>query len=301
MTIQRVESVIYGVEDMNGCTRFLNDWGLEQLEYSDKGASFSTPVNQIVFLRRNDDTSLPPTEEEGSTARLIIWGVDTKEALEDVASELSKDRDVSWDQEGRLLSYDDSGFPLGFQVSSPIKVKTETTKLNFHDDINRLNQHSWPKEKIQPIRIGHVVFSIRADRNMETANFYLKRLNFRITDRSHDGGTFMRCEGSNFHHNIFLFHRGDNKRFNHIAFEVENFDHLMAAGTKVVSNGWHTESGPGRHSLGSNWFWYFHCPCGGSIEYFADMDRMDDDWEPRYWDEGPPFARWMLGEELLKP
>ena len=149
MTIQRVESIIYGVEDMNGCTRFLNDWGLEQLEYSDKGASFSTPVNQNIFLRRNDDTSLPPTEEEGSTARLIIWGVDTKEALEDVASELSKDRDVSWDQEGRLLSYDDSGFPLGFQVSSPIKVKTETTKLNFHDDINRLNQHSWPKEQYQ--------------------------------------------------------------------------------------------------------------------------------------------------------
>ena len=32
MSIDRVESLVYGVEDMEACVRFLEDWGLEQVE-----------------------------------------------------------------------------------------------------------------------------------------------------------------------------------------------------------------------------------------------------------------------------
>ena len=83
------------------------------------------------------------------------------------------------------------------------------------------------------------------------------------------------------------------------AFEVNSFDEIMTGGQYMLERGAESVSGPGRHSLGSNCFWYFKNPCGGDIEYFADMDRLDDSWEPRYWEESPPYARWMVGEDIL--
>ena len=68
----------------------------------------------------------------------------------------------------------------------------------------------------------------------------------------------MRAEGSNFHHSIFLFHRqGTKQYFNHVAFEVNSFDEIMTGGQYMLERGAESVSGPGRHSLGSNCFWYF--------------------------------------------
>ena len=60
------------------------------------------------------------------------------------------------------------------------------------------------------------------------------------------------------------------------------------------AKGWHTDSAPGRHILGSNLFWYFQNPNGGKTEYFADMDQMDDDFKTRNWEKTPGYAMWTL-------
>ena len=49
--------------------------------------------------------------------------------------------------------------------------------------------------------------------------------------------------------------------------------------------------------MGSNLFWYFANPCGGATEYFADMDRMDDDWEPRDLGQQPRLCH--VGDGLI--
>lgn len=300
MTIMRIESMTYGVEDLETCIAFFEDWGLEKADTGSTGADFKTAENQTIFLRLASDTSLPPTNEDGSTVREIVWGMDDKDGLAAIASELSSDREVATDNDGGLHCQDDSGNYIGFMVADIVPANVAPPALNFHDDIQRLNQHAWPEERAQPLRIGHAVYSIVGDGNWEAAKFYMDRLNFRLSDRSKDGGSFLRCEGSRFHHSLFLFHReGTRRYFNHVAFEVNSFDEVMTGGTHMVKQGAVSVSGPGRHSLGSNWFWYFKNPCGGDIEYFADMDRMDDDWEPRFWDEAPPYARWMLGDRVL--
>ena len=84
--------------------------------------------------------------------------------------------------------------------------------------------------------------------------------------------------------------------FNHAAFEVRDFDEIMLGGKHMKRRGWEENSKPGRHIMGSNLFWYFNNPSGGATEYFADMDRMDDDWEPRVWDPSPGYAMWMLDD-----
>ena len=300
MTILRIEEMIYGVNDLNTCVEFMENWGLEKVEYSVNGAVFKTSENQFIKLLKRDDASLPPTHEQGSTVREVIWGVENKVDIGKIAAELNLDRDVSVDHNGGLHSQDDSGNFIGFRPAEVIKANTQRAEFNFHENIERLNARAWPDERAHPLRIGHIVYSIEREGNWDAAKFYMDRLNFRLSDRSKDGGTFLRCDGSQFHHTLFLFHRqGTSRYFNHVAFEVNSFDEIMTGGRHMLESGAQSISGPGRHSLGSNLFWYFKNPCGGDIEYFADMDRMTDDWEPRFWDESPPYARWMIGDDVL--
>lgn len=300
MAILRPESLLYGVEDIALCTTFMADWGLEKVDAGTAGSTFKTPENQFVHIRAKDDPALPPTNEDGATMREVVWGVDSRASLDALATNLSADRDIASDADGALHTADDSGNRIGFQVAEVIPVATEAPKMNFHNDVNRLNQHAWPEDRARPLRIGHIVYSLLRDGNLEAAQFYIERLNFRLTDRSEAGGTFLRADGAEFHHSLFLFHRvGTHRYFNHAAYEVNSFDEIMTGGNYMLDRGAISVSGPGRHSLGSNVFWYFKNPCGGDIEYFADMDRMNDEWEPRYWDDSPPYARWMIGDQVL--
>ena len=300
MTIKRLESLVFGVEDVAQCTGFLEQWGLEKVESGKSGATFRTIENQPIILRRADDTSLPPSDEAGSTCREAIWGVENLKTLTAIGAELSRDRDVKADDDGTLHARDESGYAIGFRLAAIETANVAPPRYNYHDQINRLNADGWPDDHPKPIRLGHVVFGIPAKDNRAAADFYIDRLNFRMSDRAEDAGTFMRCDGSRFHHCLLLYHRGDHKRYNHCAFEVAHIDDLMVAGGHISAQGWETESGPGRHSLGSNVFWYFHSPLGGSIEYFADMDRLDDAWEPRHWETAPPYSRWMIGDAHLR-
>ena len=78
MTILRIEEMIYGVNDLNTCVEFMENWGLEKVEYSVNGAVFKTSENQFIKLLKRDDVSLPPTHEQGSTVREVIWGVEKR-------------------------------------------------------------------------------------------------------------------------------------------------------------------------------------------------------------------------------
>jgi hypothetical protein len=301
MTILRIENLTYGVEDIAQCSEFLDIWGLQKNGASDNSASFKTFENQHIHLRPMDDPSLPPSYEDGPTLREVVWGVDNHAALNEIEAELSKDRDVRKDDDGTLHSCDDRQNYLGFQIADVVKANLHVEDFNFIENIDRVNERSWPEERVKPIRIGHLVYSIEAKDYELASAFYTDRLKFRISDQTKDGGTFLRADGSNYHHNLFLFHRqGSHPYFNHVAFEVNSFDQMMVGGTNMLKHGAKSVSGPGRHSLGSNWFWYFNNPCGGDIEYFADMDRMDDRWKSRFWDKAPPYARWMMGADEIK-
>jgi hypothetical protein len=67
----------------------------------------------------------------------------------------------------------------------------------------------------------------------------------------------------------------------HFTFHLGGPTELMMAGSRFQQKGYQTFWGPGRHQLGSNWFWYFNSPLGCHIEYDADMDQHDDHWQPR--------------------
>lgn len=297
MPITRVESLIYGVADMAAGIRYYEDWGLEPVERGENGALFKTLAGQTVHLRPIDDASLPPApDEDRSTVRHTVWGVETDDDLDAIGAELSTDREVARAADGSLSAVDESGFSIGFAVSQPADVDVQPPAVNLNENSHRLNAVVEPIPRAKPLRLGHVVYYIAHEGADRAVSFYLDRLGFRLSDSTIGRGDFMRCAGSRDHHNLFLLRRDGSPAFNHAAFEVRNFDEIMMGGACMKAHGWQPDTTPGRHILGSNLYWYFRNPSGGNTEYFADMDCMDDDWEPRIWQTSPGFSLWSIDD-----
>src|SRR4029077_16610919 len=121
MTISRIESVAYGVEDVAAGIRYFEDWGLECVERGEGGADFATPAGQSILVRSATDATLPPPVQKGSTLREVIWGVDSGGGLEKIGAELSRDRDVKSGADGPLHIHDVSGFAIGFCGMAPAR------------------------------------------------------------------------------------------------------------------------------------------------------------------------------------
>ena len=291
MTISRVESLVYGVEDVAAGIRYFEDWGLECAERGASGAAFSMPSGQTIHVRSAADAALPATSENGPTLREAIWGVDGAAAIEKIGAELGRDREVKAGADGTLHARDETGFAIGFRIAAPAARREPAAPP-------RMNRPFDPERRARPTKVGHVVYSVaRSDLDKATA-FYRQRLNFRLSDAT-PGGNFLRCDGNHDHHNLFLLSRPDRRAFDHAAFEVRDIDEIILGGKFMMGRGWKPNTSVGRHILGSNLFWYFNNPCGGRTEYYADMDQMDDQWKPRIWETHPGYAMWVMDKDEL--
>jgi catechol 2,3-dioxygenase-like lactoylglutathione lyase family enzyme len=295
LAIQRIESVVYGVEDVPTCVRFFEDFGLELVETDEGGATFRTPVNQKLHLRRLDDESLPPALEEGSTLREVTWGVDTPDALAALAADLAADRDVRESNDGAIHTTDESGYAIAFAVEDVTEVDLIPREPNVTGSVGRWNSELTGYGRARPIRVCHLALNIAKEGRQTAEAFYAERLNFRPVDRVLKMGTFMQCEGDWDQHNFLLCHRPDVFGINHTAWEVRDFDEVVEGGNYMLDQGWEEARLLGRHTVGSNVFRFFHAPCGGRVEYAADMSRVDDSYEtPRVHEETPPHHIWVL-------
>jgi len=301
MPITRVESLVYGVADIAAGVRYYRDWGLDLVEQGTRGAVFATPAGQTIRILPHDDRALPAAPDgDGSTLRHAVWGVDSADDLEALAGALADDREVVRDADGSLRTVDECGFSIGLAVSRPQPVDVAPPLVNLNQNEQRLNAFVEGIEQARPLRLGHIVYFVPKQGAERQSEFYLDRLGFRLSDRTLGRGDFMRCAGSRDHHNLFLLQRDGAAAFNHAAFEVRNFDEIMMGGSFMKQQGWVPDTTPGRHILGSNLYWYFRNPCGGNTEYFADMDCMDDDWQPRIWENAPGFSLWSI-DDLAQP
>jgi glyoxalase/bleomycin resistance protein/dioxygenase superfamily protein len=292
MTISRIESIVYGVEDVAAGTRYFEDWGLRCVERGERGADFVTPAGQSITIRSSADAALPAAIEGGSTLREVIWGVDDAGSLEKIGAELGRDREVKPGGDGTLHARDDAGFAVGFRRAAP--PAKGAPPGNTASANSRMNQPFDPERRARPQKIGHVVYAVRKKDSGKASAFYLERLNFRLSDRALDLGDFMRCPATNDHHSLFFLTRPDRAAFDHVAFEVRDIDEIILGGKHMKERGWTANTPVGRHILGSNLFWYFNNPCGGRTEYYADMDLLDESWKPRVWQQSPGYAMWML-------
>jgi catechol 2,3-dioxygenase-like lactoylglutathione lyase family enzyme len=295
MAIVGLDSVVYGVDDLDVAGRFWTDFGLTPVADGPEGLVFRTEEKATVVVRPKDDASLPPAPVEGNTAREFVWGVESKSDLKAIAAELGADREVETDGDGTLHATDALGYGIGFRVTRCEPVAVEPTAYNVPGRPGRIDQRGKVYDRATPQRMSHVVL-LAPDLDRQV-HFYTERLGFKVTDLYPGRGYFLRCAGSHEHHNLFLLHAGDNIGFHHLAFELRDIHEVFGGGLHMSDKGWKTHLGPGRHPLSSCYFWYFKNPCGGAAEYDSDSDYVTDEWVPKEWEATPEsFAEWAYAE-----
>jgi catechol 2,3-dioxygenase-like lactoylglutathione lyase family enzyme len=299
MGIERIEELVFGVEDLEACARFYEDYGLEPLEADDSHAILRTLVNQRIKLFRADDPSLPaaltPPDGNASTFREVVWGVDTQESLDAIAADMATDREVTVDANGSVHTVDESGYGIGFAVCEKVEVGFKAKSINVTGDVPRWNEELSAYGRAHPIRACHLALDIRKVDRERAERFYVERLNFRPVDIVKPLGSFLQAEGDWDQHNFLLMHRTDAYGINHVAYECRDFDEVIEGGNYMLAKEWEEARYLGRHSVGSNIYRFFYAPSGGRVEYVCDMTRVDESYEtPRVWEESPPHHIWLL-------
>jgi catechol 2,3-dioxygenase-like lactoylglutathione lyase family enzyme len=294
MGIQRIESVTYGIDDLDECVRFFADFGLFLLERTDEHAVFETLTGQTLHLDTEPGPPLPPAVEDGPTLREVVWGVDTPEELESLVAAAGRDRPVRQDAAGVFHTVDETGFGVGLTLARPRNADVTPRPANALGSVTRWNEGLEAITRVRPLRMCHVALNIRKEGREEAVTFYVDRLGFRPTDVVEPMGVFMRASGDDDQHTMLLCHRPDKAGVNHIAYEVPGFDDVVEGGNHMIDRGWREARRLGRHTVGSNVFRFVHAPCGGRVEYAADMDRADDSYETRVHETTPPHHIWAL-------
>ena len=296
MNVTNLESVIFGVEDVESCRRFWTDFGLTE-STRDGVPCFSCRDGSGVVLRSVDDASLPPAIEPGATLRETVFGVRASEDLDAIAAELDKDQPVAVDAHGTVHAIDPLGFPIAFRVSRRENVAAPPLRFNTPGHPDRINTRGQFFKSATPLEMTHTVFMI--DNPELIVPFYTERLGFIVSDSYPGRGYFLRGGASNHHHDLFLLNVGRKRGFHHVAFELGSIHELFGGGLNMTRRGWTTALGPGRHPISSCYFWYFHSPCGGAAEYDFDSDVVDSSWEPGVFEQTPEvFAEWCLAEGM---
>lgn len=293
MDVLGIDEITYGADDLPLCKRFFADWGMELLEEGDGLLVFQTMNGCRVIVRRSDDPALPPAIEAGPTLREVVWGVSGADVLARFAARIAGLPGYINHGE-RLGCTDPNGLAVRFQVTRKVAVEVECAAVNTWSERPRLNQRSPAYERATPIEVGHVVFFVKDVAACE--RFYCEHFGFVPSDRYPGRGAFLRCAASGGHHDLFLLQTPAGQAgLNHVAFSVRDIHEVFGGGLHMARQDWETQLGPGRHPISSAYFWYFRNPAGGLIEYYADDDQLDADWEARDFEPGPTvFAEWAI-------
>jgi 2,3-dihydroxy-p-cumate/2,3-dihydroxybenzoate 3,4-dioxygenase len=149
-------------------------------------------------------------------------------------------------------------------------------------------------------RLGHVVLG--AARPQQTADFFVKQLNFKVSDVIDGMVTFMRCFPNPFHHSLAIVQAPEN-RLHHVNFMVTDLDDIGRALNRLKQNDVPIVFGPGRHPPSESVFLYFLDPDGITFELSYEMEEFPENGAraPRvlpparesfdYWQGSPPDPR----------
>jgi catechol 2,3-dioxygenase-like lactoylglutathione lyase family enzyme len=274
------ESLVFGVDDIDACVKYLGDYGLKKVDSAPSGAIFEALDGTCAVVRDASDPGLPAAVAAAPNIRDQIYGVADAATLQAIGAELTKDREVKHGSDGVLRSHDDTGYPIGFQLSKRRKFSApkyfNVPGMDTHRPLNAIAASD--EAPIPVCTLSHIVLFAP---DIEKAEKFYQRLGFRTVDVFTNLGPFMRPAGTLEHHTLFLI-KAPKPGLQHFTFHVPDLNDMLKAGWNFAKKGYKSFWGPGRHILGSNNFWYFNSPFGGLMEYDSDMDLHDDSWKPRF-------------------
>jgi catechol 2,3-dioxygenase-like lactoylglutathione lyase family enzyme len=158
--------------------------------------------------------------------------------------------------------------------------------INAGSSRQRVGKAAWLKVTgdLAPRRLGHALLFTPQPGAMTA--FYTQVLGLAVSDTiHHDFVTFLNA-GPGDHH-VFGFINSTHPGFHHASFEVPSIDAIALSADRMRVQGRPAGWGLGRHTIGSNFFHYNHDPWGSWIEWFSDIDQIDDCWVAGDWDVPP--------------
>ncbi len=151
-------------------------------------------------------------------------------------------------------------------------------------------------------KLGHLVYEVTDVER--TVRFWTEVMGFTETDRNEHGMVFFRCGAD--HHAIGLkpakaarrAKPEEAMRVEHLAFEVDNTDVLLAAKEYLMANDIPIIF-EGRKGAGCNYSLHFHDPDGFEFELYCLMDQVGEDGRLR--PEGQFRRAGTLDEAIANP
>lgn len=305
MNIIGLQYLTFGVEDLAAAHRYLLDYGLDVSEYDPEvGGTYIALDSTGVIVRRSDHSGLPPLPPGACSPclRETHYGVADDATLVQLYRLLGADREVSVDADGTLHCLDDSGFGIAFQRARRQPIHAPRLGFNVPGQTPGRAPNDCgadPSAVIKPRSLSHVVYFVE---DAAKAEALYRRLGFVVTDRLNQLGPFMRPAGTHDHHTLFMLHSHNEHMVgcNHFTFHFGSAGEVLQQGWRFQQKGYQSFWGPGRHLMGSNFFWYFNSPFGAVMEFDADMDHHDDSWVPRALEPGADNSQIFLFEGVDK-
>jgi catechol 2,3-dioxygenase len=144
---------------------------------------------------------------------------------------------------------------------------------------------------VRPLRLGHIaLFTPDVD---GSTRFLVHGLGMALADRSGEEVAFC-CARRNSDHHVIALARSQGVGFHHASFQVNDPDEVGRAGRALVDATGAPSWGFGRHTIGSNFFHYIGDPWGSWLEYYSDMDFIEDHaaWTPRNYALEDSMSSW---------
>lgn len=263
--------------DLDQAEAFLTDFGMVKVDRTPKA----------LYMRGTDGGHHLHVTELGEP-QVVGYGYLARDAS-DLAALAGKNAIESIDEPGggkRVRLTD----PLGFQVEvladvsllPPLAIERPSLNLGAHGVRRQGLLYRVPRGPAHVKRIGHAV--VHSTDLVKTVSWYRDTLGMLGTDDvwvgepDHVIASFNRLDrGETFvdHHVLFVVQQKRNG-LNHISFEVQDFDDVLAGNEYLRKLGKYKHAwGIGRHYLGSQIFDYWQDPWGRIHEHWTDTDLLN--------------------------
>lgn len=268
--ITRLRSIAISAENPDALLGFYEDtWGLREVDRTLSGAirlRAGSAEHHVLAIEPGDGHSL----------ERVTLAAESVAAVDEVARRALEHGLVIEHGPGRS---DDAA--SGYSV---VLLDPEGRRVEVNAEVPELAE--LPESRQGPDRLSHIV--LNCTDLAASKEFFLTVLGFRISDwYENDQMIFLSC--NEIHHCVVLA-PGKWTSLNHVAFEVASGDDVMRALGRMRKAGYDTVWGPGRHGPGGNVFCYFVDPAGNVIEYTAELQILDEAWQPHEWARTPGNA-----------
>jgi catechol 2,3-dioxygenase-like lactoylglutathione lyase family enzyme len=288
--VNDIAFVRFRAPDLDSMPAFLIDFGMQCADRT----------VDTLYMRGTDDEGFVHVTHLGDEPGFIglAFEANSESDLDELGAhdEFSDVIDLDGPGGGRVVRATD---PNGFQVEV-VASRGSVGELPVPRAASRNDASTQPRRGA-PVRLdagpshvkrlGHCVLNVvdyRASEAWYKEHFGLVTSDEVQLDEQAALGAFLRCDqGDRYvdHHTVFLVGLGEAS-FNHAAFEVANFDDLMAGHTHLTRAERHHQWGIGRHILGSQIYDYWLDPYGHMVEHWTDGDLFNNKTPPNITDIG---------------